>query len=188
MKTKHKYYFLFSKWEKNTNLYIFSISLSLFLFILVNLCLLMSVWMWERVHLSKMNMKFGNCIKFSINIFFWYGFTTLSTIFSKKYLNLTNDSHMLTLVTFLYPTVIRIFYKHQSMQKLKSQLFSSHVYFYLGFFNISTILLTNIGMNETSVSLTYMVKVRIAVLCFLLLLFLNFSNARFFLSQLKSKD
>lgn len=99
-----------------------------------------------------------NIFSFGLNILFWYGFTILSTIFSKKYLNLTNDSHTLSLVTFFYPfflKLLRTCKKNESLVKVVKL----RNYYYLALFNVGTIALTNIGINETSVSLTYMVKV-----------------------------
>jgi hypothetical protein len=99
----------------------------------------------------------GFILSLTFNVIFWYGFTILSTIFSKKYLNLTKDPHTLTLVTFIYPTACKLL----SGNVTKTLKIIRHkVYIYLAFFNIGTILLTNIGMSETTVALTYMVKVR----------------------------
>lgn len=96
-------------------------------------------------------------LDFSLNIILWYGFTVLSTIYSKKYLDLAHDAHTLTLMTFVYAAVLKIV-RMPSLHDLV-QLVKNYDYFCLGLFNIGTILLTNIGMNETTVSLTYMVKV-----------------------------
>jgi hypothetical protein len=81
----------------------------------------------------------------------------LSTIYSKKYLNLSNDPHSLAFVTFVYPFLFKLLRQHGCNEAFK--LISVKSYFCLGLFNIGTILLTNIGMSETTVSLTYMVKV-----------------------------
>lgn len=96
-------------------------------------------------------------LDFSVNIILWYGFTVLSTIYSKKYLNATHDAHTLTLMTFLYAALLKIT-RTNGFSEI-AHLLRNHEYFCLGLFNIGTILLTNIGMNETTVSLTYMVKV-----------------------------
>ena len=100
-------------------------------------------------------MEQGSRIVFIINILLWYGFTVLSTIYSKKYLNLVYDAHTLTLVSFLYAAFLRLISSPSDLV----HLLKSADYISLALFNIGTILLTNIGMSETSVSLTYMVKV-----------------------------
>lgn len=105
--------------------------------------------------LTKANIF--SIVRFSINIVLWYVFTILSTIYSKEYLNLGYDAHTLTLVSFLYPAILKML-RLTSIHDLTS-VFKTNNYLLLGLFNIGTILLTNIGMAETSVSLTYMVKV-----------------------------
>lgn len=96
-----------------------------------------------------------------LNILFWYAFTMLSTVYSKKYLNISHDAHTLTLVTFFYAALLKLV-KTYSLTELVA-LFKNYEYLCLGLFNVGTILFTNIGINETSVSLTYMVKVIILV-------------------------
>lgn len=102
-------------------------------------------------------MNLLSTFDFSLNIILWYGFTVLSTIYSKKYLNTTHDAHTLTLATFFYAAILKIM-RMPTLNDLV-QLVKNYEYFCLGLFNIGTILLTNIGMSETTVSLTYMVKV-----------------------------
>lgn len=97
-------------------------------------------------------------LKFMFNILSWYGFTVLSTIFSKKYLSVADDTHTLTLITFAYPALFQLL--TTSLRKTL-KILNAELILLLAIFNIGTILLTNIGMNETSVSLTYMVKVMI---------------------------
>ena len=96
-------------------------------------------------------------ITFVINILLWYGFTVLSTIYSKKYLNETYDAHTLTLVSFLYAAIVKLITCSSVREIL--HLLRNYDYISLGLFNVATILLTNIGISETSVSLTYMIKV-----------------------------
>lgn len=98
-------------------------------------------------------------IGFAINIALWYACTVISTIYSKKYLNLTYDAHTLTLISFAYPAALKLL-RISSPHELV-RLFKNTDYVCIGLFNIGTTLLTNIGMSETSVSLTYMVKVKI---------------------------
>jgi hypothetical protein len=102
-------------------------------------------------------METVSSFSFAINIVLWYAFTILSTIYSKRYLNQAHDAYTLTLVIFLYAAVLKVV-RISSLSDI-SHLFKNYEYLYLGLFNIGTILLTNIGINETSVSLTYMVKV-----------------------------
>lgn len=94
---------------------------------------------------------------FAINIILWYAFTLLSTIFSKKYLNQVHDAYTLTFVALFYAAILKVL-RASGIHDLLG-LLTNYEYFCLGIFNIGTILLTNIGINETSVSLTYMVKV-----------------------------
>lgn len=91
------------------------------------------------------------------NIGLWYGFTALSTIFSKKYLNETQDPNTLTLLCLAYAAIIKLF-TQSSLNEL-SRLLKNTDYLSLGLFNVGTIFFTNIGISETSISLTYMVKV-----------------------------
>lgn len=94
---------------------------------------------------------------FALSIFLWFGFTVFSTIYSKKYLTLTDDVHTLTLFTFIYPAILKLLLKKNNAYWLRNAQIKQTIC--LAIFNVSTILMTNIGMNETSVSLTYMVKV-----------------------------
>lgn len=96
-------------------------------------------------------------IFFFLNITLWYAFTVFSTIYSKKYLNLVDDAPTLTLVSFAYAAILKLL-RFPSIHELFG-LLTNYDYLSLGLFNIGTILLTNIGMGQTSVSLTYMVKV-----------------------------
>jgi hypothetical protein len=79
-------------------------------------------------------------------------------VYSKKYLNESYDVHTLTIVTFVYAALLklaRISSPNEILHLLKNADYVS-----LAVFNVGTILLTNIGMSETSVALTYMVKVK----------------------------
>lgn len=101
--------------------------------------------------------------RFSLDIFLWYVFTVFSTIYSKSFLDLTRDPHTLTLTSFAYPAILKLVLA-LSNKRLKRpsryiiSLLTSREYLALGLFNVTTILLTNVGICETSVSLTYMVK------------------------------
>lgn len=100
-------------------------------------------------------------LTFVVNLISWYGFTVLSTIYSKNYLDLVNDAHALTLISLCYPAIFRLLYgfsRTDLFNLLKNGEFTS-----LAFFNIGTILFTYIGMSETSVSLVYMVKVKFSL-------------------------
>lgn len=97
-------------------------------------------------------------IGFLINIAAWYGFTVFSTIYSKKFLNITSDAHTLTIASFVYAAVLKLIWRPKLADLIG--LLHNKDYLSLGLFNIGTILMTNIGMNETSVSVTYMVKVK----------------------------
>ena len=123
-------------------------------------------------------MEQGSRIVFIINILLWYGFTVLSTIYSKKYLNLVYDAHTLTLVSFLYAAFLRLISSPSDLV----HLLKSADYISLALFNIGTILLTNIGMSETSVSLTYMVKVITSHSLSLSLLFLLITQFKIWFS------
>lgn len=126
-----------------------------------------------------MNVKIArtailSTLKFSINIFLWYLFTVYSTIFSKKFLDMSNDAYTLTLASFIYPACLKLAVWSRITKKLIKNdepgdigtgsnsfvsLLHNKEYLSLGLFNVATILFTNLGMCETSVSLTYMVKV-----------------------------
>lgn len=126
-----------------------------------------------NVKITRINILSN--LKFSINILLWYVFTVYSTIYSKKFLNMTHDAYVLTFASFLYPACLKylIFWKSRIMKKKKEpdsdesdsgsnsliSLLRNKEYLSLGFFNVATILFTNLGICETSVSLTYMVKV-----------------------------
>lgn len=107
---------------------------------------------------SSLHTSFFSNIGFIFNIILWYAFTVLSTIYSKQYLNLgsLDAAHTLTLVSFAYPAFFKLF-KIPTLNEIGKLL--SYEYVSLALFNIGTTLLTNIGMAQTSVSLTYMVKV-----------------------------
>lgn len=113
-------------------------------------------------------------LKFFINIFLWYLFTVYSTIFSKKFLDMSNDAYTLTLASFIYPACLKLIVWSRIINNLIKNdkpddigtdsnslvsLLHNKEYLSLGLFNVATILFTNLGMCETSVSLTYMVKV-----------------------------
>ena len=101
------------------------------------------------------NTKFKN-IEFFLNILLWYIFTLISAIYTKLYLNKTNESFTFTLITFSYGFVLNFFTLKKSI--LKDTTENLKKYFYLSIFNIGSILLTNISINQTSVSFIYMVK------------------------------
>lgn len=111
--------------------------------------------MTDQASSNKRSMKamFG----FMLNIAAWYGFTVFSTIYSKKFLNITSDAHTLTLASFVYAAMLKLVCKPNLADMIG--LLRNKEYMSLGLFNVGTILMTNIGMSETSVSLTYMVKV-----------------------------
>lgn len=98
-----------------------------------------------------------NVFKLILNAILWYGFTIISVICSKKYLNLTNDENTLTFVTLAVPFVVKLVVKRKILNLSKNIKLNGYVG--LAVFNIGTTLLTNIGMNQTTVSVTYMVKV-----------------------------
>ena len=105
----------------------------------------------------KQKFEFISNFSFSISIILWYIFTILSSIFSKKYLNLGFDAHTLTLICLLYPVLLKLtLFKNGNDSK---NYLNSCNYVFLGLFNIGTILLTNIGLSQTSVSLIFMIKV-----------------------------
>lgn len=83
-------------------------------------------------------------------------FTNVSTIYSKLYLNSTNDPHTLSLVSYVFCFILFLF--KSNLNEIK-KVTTNKAYVYLALFNIGTVLLTNIGINQTSVSLTYMIKV-----------------------------
>lgn len=114
-------------------------------------------------------MALVSSLTFTTNILLWYGFTVLSTIYSKRYLNQSYDAHTLTLVTFACSALLKLMWSPNELV----YLFKSTEIVSLAIFNVGTILLTSIGMNETSVSLTYMAKVNnIKIFAFSLSLFL----------------
>lgn len=103
--------------------------------------------------------------EFALNITMWYAFTVLSTVFSKKLLDLDHTaSHTLTLASLSFALPLKLIAHcclrsgHHQPARFRhlNQLAELS---YLGLFNIATILMTNLGISETSISLTYMVKV-----------------------------
>ena len=93
-----------------------------------------------------------------LQIIFWYLFTIISTIYSKLFLNETKNSHLLTLISFSYGTLLNILLNPKKIfNKIKLNK-NKNIIILISLFNIGTTLLTNIGINQTSVSLTYMIK------------------------------
>ena len=109
-----------------------------------------------------MMSKFSRLFLF-LNIGLWYGFTVLSTIFSKKYLNHSQDPNTLTLMCLAYAAFLKLIFTHQtiiiSLNETLPRLLRNPDYLSLGLFNVATIFFTNIGICQTSIALTYMVKV-----------------------------
>ena len=107
-------------------------------------------------------------ILFIFYIVLWYLFTSLSTIYSKKYLNQTNDPFTLTLVIFLvglFFLILKLIYKRKNsnINNWFALIISSknlRFYSYLALYNVATIFLTNIGIFKTSIAFTYMIKVK----------------------------
>jgi len=101
---------------------------------------------------------FFNRLVFISNIFFWYFFTIISALYTKKLLNKTNNPFLLTLVTFSYGFLFYFIIKLKSILKELKNLLVSKTYFFLALLNIGANFLTNISINETSVAFTYMIK------------------------------
>ena len=92
-------------------------------------------------------------LKLMIYLIIWYGFTLVSAIYTKLFLNETNDSFTFTIVTFFYGAILKLFnFNFDDIIKHSSNYFSIAV------FNIGSLLLTNIAINQTTVSFIYMIK------------------------------
>ena len=107
-------------------------------------------------------------LRFGLNLVLWYAFTLVSAIYTKKFLNETNDSFSFTFLTFAYGTCLK--WTLELVSLFKSGCVASSAgngdmrkdasdYYWLAFFNIASLLLTNIAINQMSVSFIYMVKV-----------------------------
>ena len=101
---------------------------------------------------------------FAASLFCWYVFTLVSAVYTKKYLNETYDSFTFTLVALAYGAFFKLLvllvYARQrlNLNNLRQEV---HSYSSLAFFNVASLLLTNIAINETSVAFIYMIKVRV---------------------------
>ncbi len=90
----------------------------------------------------------------------WYTFTLISAIYTKLYLNETNNEFTFTLVTFGYGFALKLLTQSTD---IKGFLFSSDKnvlldYIYLSILNIGGLLLTNVSINQTSVTVVYISK------------------------------
>lgn len=90
-----------------------------------------------------------------INIILWYFFTILGAFYAKEYLILSSDPYLLTLTTFSIGALFIMF--KMSFKELIGLLKCKNL-LYLSLFNIGANFLTNISIDETSVSFTYMIK------------------------------
>jgi drug/metabolite transporter (DMT)-like permease len=95
--------------------------------------------------------------KFLVYLVLWYGFTFVSAIYTKLYLNKTNDSITFTLVAFSYGFFLKLL-EFKNGHLGKNLKFLNKDYIHLSVFNIGSLLLTNIAINQTSVSFIYMIK------------------------------
>ena len=95
-------------------------------------------------------------MKFALALFCWYNFTLASAIFTKYYLNESNgDSVTFTLVTFAFGAFLKVLFDFKRTRKI----FSHTGIFYLAVCNVASLFLTNIAINQTTVSLIYVIKV-----------------------------
>ena len=97
-------------------------------------------------------------LKFISSLFLWYNFTLISVVFTKYYLNVNGDSVTFTLATFAFGGVLKIF-QFDKIGEIFSQVDVLRNYVYLAVCNIASLFLTNIAINQTSVSLIYVIKV-----------------------------
>ena len=99
-----------------------------------------------------------NKLEFFLYLVFWYIFTLISVIYTKFYLNITNDSLTFTLVSFSYGFVIKVLSDHKNILEMFMDKKHLRNYLCLSLFNIGSLTLTNISINQTSVSFIYMIK------------------------------
>jgi drug/metabolite transporter (DMT)-like permease len=99
-----------------------------------------------------------NKIEFFLYLVFWYAFTLISVIYTKLYLNITNDSFTFIFVSFCYGFLFKVLTDRKNIQLLFTDKILLQNYLCLSLFNIGSILLTNISINQTSVSFIYIIK------------------------------
>lgn len=90
----------------------------------------------------------------------WSMLNIKRAISSKEFLNITNDPFSLTIATFvpsliLFPILNRRF-RNIDLQDFKNDFGTLVI---VSLFNVGSVVLTNIGMKDTTLSYTYMNKV-----------------------------
>ena len=99
-----------------------------------------------------------NSIQIIIYIILWYGFSVVSAIFTKIYLNNSNNPFTFTVITFCYGFILKFLKEPDRIVNLLDDRVMLKNYVYLSVLNIGGLLLTNISINQFSISLVYMVK------------------------------
>ena len=99
-------------------------------------------------------------LKFIVSIILWYNFTLVSAIFTKYYLNATNgDSITFTLVTFGFGALVKVIFDFKKIGDIFATSDVCKSYICLAVCNVASVFLTNIAINQTTVSLIYVIKV-----------------------------